>query len=127
VENTYLSTFQVLGALGLLLGTFGLGAVLLRNVNERRGELAVLRAVGWPRMAMAVLVVSETIYLLLLGLIAGVLAAGIAILPGLRGGGPRWVPLAAALGAVLAAGVLSSALAVAVVLRVPLLAALRRD
>ena len=127
MENTYLSTFQVLGALGLLLGTFGLGAVLLRNVNERRGELAVLRAVGWPRRAIAVLVLSETIYLLLLGLIAGVLAAGIAILPGLRGGGVSWVPLAASLGAVLAAGVLSSALAVAAVLRVPLLAALRRE
>jgi len=26
VENTYLSTFQALGGLGLLLGTLGLGA-----------------------------------------------------------------------------------------------------
>ena len=32
VENTYLSTFQTLGGLGLLLGTVGLAAVLLRNV-----------------------------------------------------------------------------------------------
>ena len=127
VENTYLSTFQVLGALGLLLGTFGLGAVLLRNVNERRGELAVLRAVGWPRKAIAVLVVSETLYLLFLGLTAGVLAAGIAILPGLRGGGVRWAPLAASLAVVLAAGVLSSGIAVAAALRAPLLGALRRE
>ena len=44
VENTYLSTFQSLGALGLLLGTAGLAAVLLRNVLERRRELALLRA-----------------------------------------------------------------------------------
>ncbi|MET0167365.1 MAG: FtsX-like permease family protein, partial [Vicinamibacterales bacterium] len=35
VENTYLSTFQTLGGLGLLLGTFGLATVLLRNVLER--------------------------------------------------------------------------------------------
>src|SRR5262249_31562928 len=36
VENTYLSTFQTLGGLGLLVGTIGLAAVLLRNVLERR-------------------------------------------------------------------------------------------
>src|SRR5262249_32531088 len=45
VENTYISTFQALGGLGLVLGTIGLGAVLLRNVLERRRELALLRAV----------------------------------------------------------------------------------
>src|SRR5207302_4531669 len=50
VENTYLSTFRALGGLGLLLGTIGLGAIVLRNVLERRKELALLRAVGYrPR------------------------------------------------------------------------------
>ena len=49
VENTYLSTFQTLGGLGLLLGTVGLAAVLLRNVLERRRELALLGAVGYRR------------------------------------------------------------------------------
>ena len=44
VENTYISTFQSLGGLGILLGTFGLALVLLRNIIERRGELATLRA-----------------------------------------------------------------------------------
>ena len=47
VENTYLSTFQTLGGLGLLLGTVGLATVLLRNVLERRRELALLAAVGY--------------------------------------------------------------------------------
>ena len=47
VENTYLSTFQTLGGLGLLIGTVGLAAVVLRNVLERRRELALLRAVGY--------------------------------------------------------------------------------
>ena len=37
VQNTYLNTFQVLGGLGLLLGSAGLGVVVLRNVLERRG------------------------------------------------------------------------------------------
>jgi len=41
VQNTYLGTFQILGGLGLLLGSAGLGIVVLRNVLERRGELGV--------------------------------------------------------------------------------------
>jgi hypothetical protein len=47
VQNTYLSTFQVLGGLGLLLGSAGLGVVVLRNVLERRGELGLMTAVGF--------------------------------------------------------------------------------
>ncbi len=53
VENTYLSTFQALGALGLLLGTFGLAAVLARNVLERRRELGLLGAIGFTRTPSA--------------------------------------------------------------------------
>ena len=49
VQNTYLSTFQSLGGLGLLLGTFGLAAVQLRNVVQRRSELALLCAAGFRR------------------------------------------------------------------------------
>ena len=46
LQNTYLRTFQTLGALGLLLGTFGLAAVQLRSVLERRGEMGLLRRPG---------------------------------------------------------------------------------
>ena len=53
VQNTYLGTFQVLGGLGLLLGSVGLGIVVLRNVLERRGELAVLLAVGFRKPHIA--------------------------------------------------------------------------
>jgi ABC-type antimicrobial peptide transport system permease subunit len=128
VENTYLSTFQVLGALGLLLGTAGLGAIVLRNVNERRGELALLQAVGFPRRSIAVLVASETAFLLGLGLAAGAGAALIAILPALRGAAaPAWEGLALSLAAVLACGLLSSALAVRAALRAPLIPSLRRE
>jgi hypothetical protein len=53
VENTYLSTFQTLGGLGLLLGTLGLAAVAVRNMLERRGvgtapRPAIARSSGWP-------------------------------------------------------------------------------
>src|SRR6185295_18791670 len=52
VENTYLSTFQALGGLGLLLGSLGLAVVLLRSVWERRGEMALLRALGFLRTVL---------------------------------------------------------------------------
>ena len=60
VENTYLSTFQSLGGLGLLLGTLGLAAVLFRNVLERKGELALLRAVGFNSKHFVGITMAET-------------------------------------------------------------------
>ena len=68
VENSYLETFRALGALGLLLGTVGLAAVLMRNVLERRRELALLRAVGYRPRHLAVMVLAENLFLLVVGL-----------------------------------------------------------
>src|SRR5207249_5417857 len=68
VQNTYLGTFQVLGGLGLLLGSTGLGVVVLRNVLERRGELGLLTAVGFRRKSLRQLVLAEHGALLGLGL-----------------------------------------------------------
>ena len=81
VENTYLSTFQTLGGLGLLLGTIGLSAVLLRNVLERRRELALLGAVGYGGRSLFTIVVAESALLLITGLATGVVCALIAIAP----------------------------------------------
>jgi hypothetical protein len=81
VQNTYLSTFQVLGGIGLLLGSLGLGVVVLRNVLERRGELGLLQAVGYRKRSLRWLVASENLALLLAGLVIGVVAAAMAVLP----------------------------------------------
>src|SRR6185436_18579906 len=88
VENTYLSTFQALGGLGLLLGTLGLGAVLARNVIERRKELALLRAVGYRPEHLRKIVIAENVYLLAAGILIGVVCALVAIAPAFlsRGG-----------------------------------------
>ena len=69
VQNTYLGTFQILGGLGLLLGSAGLGVVVLRNVLERRGELGLLVAVGFRRRLLHRLVLSEHGALLGAGLV----------------------------------------------------------
>jgi ABC-type antimicrobial peptide transport system permease subunit len=81
VQNTYLSTFQILGGLGLLLGSAGLGAIVLRNVLERRGELGLLMAVGFRKRQLHWLILSEHGALLGLGVSLGLAAAAIAVLP----------------------------------------------
>lgn len=127
VQNTYLSTFQSLGGLGLLLGTLGLAAVQLRNVLERRRELALLRAVGLARSTLGWMVVLENAMLLLVGLACGVLAAAIAVLPHLLSGGAA-VPfpsLGMLLLTIIVVGLLASMFAVRATLRAPLIAALR--
>ncbi|HEY6169582.1 MAG TPA: FtsX-like permease family protein, partial [Verrucomicrobiae bacterium] len=129
VQNTYLSTFQVLGGLGLLLGSVGLAVVVLRNVLERRGELALLLAVGFRGRAVKWLVVSEHGALLLLGLLSGILAALVAVLPGLLAPGAErhYTPLVATLAAVLVSGAAWTWIATALALRGPLLKALRNE
>jgi hypothetical protein len=129
VENTYLSTFQSLGALGLLLGTVGLGAVLLRNVLERRRELALLRAVGYGPNHLTTMTLAETVFLLVAGLVIGTAAALIAVVPTVlqRGGSPPWFAIAALLAAVLVTGLLVSFAAVRAINRTPLLDALRSE
>lgn len=129
VQNTYLSTFQTLGMLGLLLGTFGLGTVQVRNVVERRSELALMRAAGFPRRRLASMVMWENVGLLAAGLLSGFAAAMVAVLPHVYLGGAT-LPLRdllLMLGSVLVAGVLSSLASVRSTLRSPLLPALRGD
>jgi len=83
VQNTYLSIFLILGSFGLLLGSVGLGIVVWRNVNERRGELALLRAVGFTKKSVQIILLSEHVVLLVAGILFGILAALLAILPSL--------------------------------------------
>jgi len=129
VENTYISTFRSLGALGLVLGTVGLAAILLRNVLERRRELALLRTVGYRPRQLAAMVLAENVLLLLLGLATGTACALLAIAPAvaLRGGRLPAVSMSVLLAAVLVTGIGASLAATAAALRSPLLAALRSE
>ncbi len=129
VQNTYLSTFQTLGGLGLLLGSIGLGAVMLRNVLERRSELALMRAIGFPNTSISILVLSENAFLLLWGLLAGTLAALLAMTPHLNSTGADvpWVSLELMLLAVFAIGMLTALTAVREAVRTPIVATLRME
>jgi len=129
VQNTYLGTFQILGGLGLLLGSAGLGIVVLRNVLERRGELGLLLAVGFTRRTAQNLVLGEHGALLALGLGIGLVAAGVAVLPNLLSPGRPlpWLSLTLTLGAVLVNALWWTWLAAKYALRGNLLSALRNE
>ena len=132
VENTYIATFQTLGGLGLLLGTIGLGVVLLRNVLERRGELATLRAFGFRRGLLARMVLAENGVLLVAGIAIGAFAGLVGVLPNLLSEGhqPPGLALAVMILLVFVVGMIASTFAVAVTLgaaSAPLLPALKGD
>ncbi len=129
VENTYLSVFLVLGGLGLVVGTVGLALVVLRNLLERRGEWAMMRAVGFDRVTLVRLAFGEHWGLLLAGLILGTVSSLVAIGPSLRASAAQ-LPvgqLAVILIAIAASGALWVALAAALVLRGPVWESLRTE
>lgn len=128
VENTYLSIFQLLGGLGLVLGSVALGLVVLRNMLERRRELAMLRAVGFSRGGLQWLVFVEHAALLAMGLVCGLVSAALAVLPALRGAAAiPYASLGWTLLAVLANGALWTYVATAWSIRGGLMAALRNE
>ena len=81
VQDTYLRVFQVLGGLGVLLGSIGLALVLLRNAHERRHEWRVLSALGLGPGALRRMLIVEHGGLALLGIAVGVVAALVALVP----------------------------------------------
>jgi ABC-type antimicrobial peptide transport system permease subunit len=128
VENTYLSTFQALGGLGLMLGIVGLVAILARNVLERRRELALLRASGFTPRDLQRMVLVEHLALVGAGLVIGLAAAFVAIAPVLahRSGA---LPMQALIwiAPVAIVGLLATMAATRSVRRLPLVASLRSE
>jgi len=129
VENTYMSAFQSIGGLGLLIGTLGLGAVMLRNVNERRGELALLRALGCSGRMVGVMVLSENVILLIAGIGIGTASALVATLPNALSTAAQidWPALGLTVAAVLLTGLLANIFAVRAALQARIIGALRSE
>jgi len=129
VQNTYLSIFQMLGGLALILGSIGLGIVVLRNVMERRSELALLRAVGFEKRSIQWFLLSEHWGLLLIGELFGTITGLIAVLPSLASTGASvpYASLIITLIAVFFSGLVWTWLATKLALRSELLPALRNE
>ncbi len=129
VENTYLATFQALGSLGLLLGTVGLGAVLARNVLERRRDIGLLSAVGFTPANIRSMVLSEGLALVVGGTLLGATCAIVAVWPALQERAQA-VPIGNLFGllaAVVATGVISSLFAVRLASSTPIVEAIKGE
>ena len=129
VQNTYIGIFTILGGLGVLLGTLGLGALVARHVLERKGELALMQAVGFQPSALRGMVLGEHSVLLVAGLVIGIVSALLAVWPNLASNSGS-LPIgfmSVLLLAVLVTGFAACAIAVAVALRGKLLDAIRRE
>jgi hypothetical protein len=126
VQNTYLTTFQLLGGFGVLLGVLGLAVILLRGVWERRGELALLRALGYRHRILGSLVLIENGFLLVLGLTVGIATAIASVLPH-QTGQFSWTRLGLLVALIIVAGFASATLAILSTLRAPLIPALRKE
>ena len=129
VENTYLSIFQLLGGLGLILGSVGLGLVVLRNVLERRGELAMLQAVGFDKAELKRMVFYEHGGLMIGGLVCGIIAAMVAVSPALKspGGQVPYFSLVLTVAAIAISGIVWIWIATAFALSGKMLDALRNE
>jgi hypothetical protein len=129
VENTYLATFQALGSLGLLLGTVGLGAVLARNVLERRREIGLLNAVGYTPGNIRSMVLSEGLALVAGGALIGAICALVAVWPAMQDRAQA-VPignLITLLAAVITTGGVSSLFAVRLASATPVVQAIKSE
>jgi hypothetical protein len=129
VQNTYLRSFQTLGGFGLILGSIGLTAVMMRNVWERRRELALLGALGFRPRSIAWLVLLENLWLVALGLAAGVIPSLVAVATVAlqRPASIPWLSLLGTLAAVVAVVLVTGGLALRPVLKERLIGALRSE
>ncbi|MBT3250855.1 MAG: ABC transporter permease [Candidatus Marinimicrobia bacterium] len=81
VENTYLSIFLLLGSIGLLIGTLGFWAVIMRNILEKQRELGIMKAIGYRTGKIYILLFKEYLFVLLAGVFIGFSTAAVAIRP----------------------------------------------
>jgi ABC-type antimicrobial peptide transport system permease subunit len=84
VTNTYLNVFTVLGILGLILGVFGLGFMLIRNYDQRRKEFALLMATGYSSSRIRKYILTDQIIVLVWGIMTGTFSALVATFPSLK-------------------------------------------
>lgn len=128
VTNTYLSVFTVFGAFGLITGVAGLGFVLMRSYNRRKRELALMLASGFtPGMVRGILY-REQLWILMAGLLTGLIPALIATWPSLSGSGAfPWGLLASMIAGIVFSGIAVLTLALRAVRTSSLAAALKKE
>jgi len=66
------SFLQIYVTFGLVIGAVGMAVISIRNVSERKREIGMMRAIGFPRTQVMLSVLLELVVLGIIGLIIGV-------------------------------------------------------
>ncbi|MDD2305654.1 MAG: ABC transporter permease [Prolixibacteraceae bacterium] len=129
IENTYLNIFLMLGALGLLIGTLGLGILIFRITFEQIPEYALLLSLGFSKSIIQRMVMREKFFLMvvavLIGLIPAVLSGLPTLLSSLYAGLWIWLPAISVL--VIFSGTIFSLIAIRMAFKQNLVQALRNE
>ena len=129
VENTYLNIFLMLGALGLLIGTLGLGILIFRITFEQIPEYALLLSLGFQKSVIIRMVMSEKLFLMIVSVLIGLIPAVFSALPSLISSLYSnlwiWVPAISVL--VILSGAIFSFTAIRMTFRQNLVQALRNE
>ena len=72
MADRMVSFLQIYVTFGLVIGSVGMGVISVRNVAERRREIGMMRAIGFPRNQVMLSVLLELVVLGLIGLCIGV-------------------------------------------------------
>jgi ABC-type antimicrobial peptide transport system permease subunit len=129
VENTYLNIFLMLGALGLLIGTLGLGILIFRITFEQIPEYALLLSLGFSKASIQRLVMREKFFLMLVAVLIGLIPAVLSGLPtllsSLYAGLWIWLPAISIL--VILSGTIFSLIAIRMAFKQNLVQSLRNE
>jgi len=72
MSERIVSFLQIYVTFGLVIGSVGMGVISVRNVAERKREIGMMRAIGFPRKQVMLSVLLELVVLGLIGLFIGV-------------------------------------------------------
>ena len=135
IENSLQAIIQITNFLqiyvsfGLIIGTLGMSVIAIRNVAERKREIGMMRAIGFPRSQVMLSVLLELFVLGAIGLVIGV-SNGLVINYGLANLSDNtvvipWDTIAIYLGFIAFVAFLSGALPGWIAARIPASEALR--
>ncbi|MDP2890813.1 MAG: ABC transporter permease [Bacteroidota bacterium] len=129
VENTYLNIFLMLGALGLLIGTLGLGILIFRITFEQIPEYALLLSLGFSKPIIQRMVMREKLFLMIVSVLIGLIPAVLVGLPTLMSSlyASLWIWLPAISVLVILSGAVFSFVAIRMAFKQNLVKALRNE
>jgi putative ABC transport system permease protein len=129
-RGQYFNFLGVLVTVGILIGVFALGVVMIRSVRERRHEIGTIRAIGWTRQSVRRIFLAEAGFLATQGTVIG-LCLGTVLAYRISAGTSvtqfviPWVPLAIVGVLTIGASLLAAARPAAVAAHIPPAVALR--